>query len=77
MNNYRVDKNEYDRVPCGMNSIAYVGDSLSAARRMLASLRWSSTHASGTQTTSGVLSRWDENKRDYVILDRFRNEPEE
>ena len=33
MNKYRVDRNNSSTVPCGMNSILYIGDNLVEARR--------------------------------------------
>ena len=33
MNTYRVDRNNRNTVPCGMNSILYIGDNLVEARK--------------------------------------------
>jgi hypothetical protein len=33
VNTYRVDRNNQIKAPCGMNSIIYIGDNASAARK--------------------------------------------
>jgi hypothetical protein len=68
MSEYRVDRVDELRVPCGMNSIVYVGRSYSKALRIF------------NQTDTGIdpwgrpdasyglaLSQYDPHKRDYVI----------
>jgi hypothetical protein len=73
MNNYRVDLVNEDRVPCGMNSIRYLGDSLKQARKALAL----ASAPVGVDTWDKpdpayypVLSHWDSSKQQYVILQR-------
>lgn len=67
MNAYRVDRMRRGLVPCGMNSIRYLGDSLREADRTYDLLvpgfdAWDQPDAS----YGVVLSRWDGN--DYVPI---------
>jgi hypothetical protein len=68
MNTYRVDKTDERRVPCGMNSIRYIGDSLKRAR-----VAYNATQP-GTDEwnqpkphTFVILSKW--NGTDYAIIE--------
>lgn len=72
MNNYRVDINCNNYVPCGMNTIAYIGDSLTLAKRHFIALQLNKekTHL-GAPITKGILSKWCDNKKDFIILDQF------
>ena len=67
MNKYRVDRNNKRHVPCGMNSIIYLGDNLSEAKRRFQHTLtgfdwWSKVNAS----YGVVLSEW--NGTDYKII---------
>ena len=70
MNNYRVDRNDSLIVPCGMNSILYIGDNrnkaISIFKRALIGLdTWC-----GENHGYGVLfSKWDDKKNDYIVLE--------
>ncbi len=74
MNKYRVDINHVKRVPCGMNSIRYIGDSMTIAKRHLISLQLNGGEHLGEPITRGCLSKWDHSKRDFVIIDFFDKE---
>ena len=69
-NIYRVDRNDELRVPCGMMSILFMGNSLQAARNSFA------RHAPGfdfwgkpNAAYGVILSRWNESARDYVVIE--------
>lgn len=56
---YRVDRAEGRRVPCGMNSIRYIGNSLREAEKVFAATEpgkdmWDKDNAS----YGVILSRW-------------------
>jgi hypothetical protein len=67
-NKYRVDRTDSLRVPCGMNSIVYIGarkgQASEAFSRAVPGLdAWNKPNpAYGV-----VLSVWDEQKQDYII----------
>ena len=68
MNKYRVDRVNSKIVPCGMNSILYIGDSFKQAlavyNRSDIGLDWWNK----PNITYGViLSIWDDANREYVI----------
>ena len=70
MNTYRVDRSDSLNVPCGMNSILYIGDNrnkaISIFKRALIGLdTWC-----GENHGYGVLfSKWDDKKNDYIVLE--------
>ena len=68
MNNYRVDKTDERRVPCGMNSIRYIGDSETKARKVYAQTPAGTDEWNRPQPqTFVILSKW--NGTDYAIID--------
>ena len=68
MNKYRVDRVNSLRVPCGMNSIRYVGDSWGDARKVYDYLDTGKDAWNRPNPAYGVvLSVWNEVKNDYVI----------
>ena len=68
MNKYRVDRNNKRHVPCGMNSIIYLGDNLSEAKRRFQQTLTGFDWWSKVDNNYGViLSEW--NGTDYKILD--------
>lgn len=67
-NTYRVDRVNSYRVPCGVNSIIYIGDNWEKARRIFAVTRQGTDTWGAPNAAYGViLSMWDDTKRDYVI----------
>jgi hypothetical protein len=67
MNTYRVDKTDERRVPCGMNSIRYIGDSLSKALKSYATTQPGTDEWNQPQPhTFVMLSKW--NGTDYAII---------
>lgn len=71
MNNYRVDVVNEDRVPVGMNSIRYVGDSFNAARKAFHETEpgyneW----GVADDTYFVVLSKWDSVIGGYRVMNR-------
>ena len=70
-NTYRVDRSDSKTVvPCGMNSILYSGDSLRLAKKYFASFIAGYTEWGVHDPSYGiVLSQWNEDKHDYVVLD--------
>lgn len=69
MNTWRVDRADSRVVPCGMNSIQYIGDSERKA------IEWYNNCSTGLDPWSmrndsyGVLlSKWDAAKNDYVVV---------
>jgi hypothetical protein len=67
-NLYRVDRVTNARAPLGMNSIRYIGDSWSVARRLFEHAAtgldaWDQPNAA----YGVVLSVWDANKNEYVV----------
>lgn len=67
---YRVDRVDALRVPCGMNSIVYLGKSPDEAKRAFAAAEPGLTPWGKANDSYGVvLSRYDERAQDYVILD--------
>lgn len=73
-NKYRVDTvpAEATTAPCGMNSLRYLGDSLPAARRVLATLPVGLTSWNAPDPRYGLLlSRWTGSE--YVVVDRRDN----
>ena len=68
MNKYRVDRNNKRHVPCGMNSIQYIGDNLAEAKRRFQQTLTGFDCWSKVDNNYGViLSEW--NGTDYKILD--------
>ena len=69
MNTYRVDVNvgqfcvAHNKVPCGMNTIRYIGDSLEKAEREFI---LAVTHYT---TKDCFLSRYVFSQRDYVVIE--------
>lgn len=68
MNKYRVDRANSLCVPCGMNSICYIGDSWDEARKVYTYLDTGKDAWNQPNPAYGVvLSVWNEVKNDYVI----------
>lgn len=68
---FRVDRVDELRVPCGMNSIVYVGPSEIAARTEFAKAKVGlDTWGKPNDTYGVILSRWSVAEGDYVILDQ-------
>ena len=66
MNTYRVDRVNSHAVPCGMNSIRYIGDDASEAHRVYDKLKEGFDAWDNLNITYGVIfSVWDGKK--YVI----------
>lgn len=66
--NFRVDRVNSMRVPCGMNSIIHISNNWKQARKAFNSSIPGIDKWDKPNTTYGVvLSVWDDNKRDYVI----------
>lgn len=67
-NNYRVDRVNSRRIPCGMNSILYIGDSWNTARAIFNAAQTGLDSWGKPNATYGVvISVWDASKNDYVI----------
>lgn len=67
MNTYRVDKTDEHRVPCGMNSIRYIGDSMKLALKTYAATQPGTDKWNQPQPhTFVILSKW--NGTDYAII---------
>lgn len=70
MNEYRVDLANSKRVPCGMNSIVYLGESAIDAR---AAFMVTPVGIDDWGQQNGhygvVLSRWSYAEGDYIIID--------
>ena len=72
MNKYRVDRNNKRHVPCGMNSIQYIGDNLAEAkRRFNLTLTGFDCWGKVNSTYGVILSEW--NGTDYSIIDSKGN----
>jgi len=73
MNTYRVDRNDSkSNVPCGMNSILYIGDSLRQAERVFNNAEAGINSWNQANANYGVtLSTWDSGRNDYVVK-RFK-----
>lgn len=68
MNTYRVDRADSLRVPCGMNSIRYIGDSWAQARAVFAQLDPGRDAWNQPNTAYGLLlSEWSDRAQDYVV----------
>ena len=68
MNNYRVDRAMSATVPCGMNSILYIGDSWREARRVYAATAPGKDAWGQPNDAYGVLlSVWSDNLRWYDV----------
>jgi hypothetical protein len=66
MNTYRVDRVNSRRVPCGMNSIRYIGDNANTAHKVFDQLEPGFDVWDRLNCTYGVVfSVW--NGEDYVI----------
>jgi hypothetical protein len=70
MNTYRVDLNDkVNKVPCGMNSIRYVGDNIAAANKVFNTLKSGYDAWNKKDPSYGVtISKWDKEKRNYVVF---------
>jgi hypothetical protein len=70
MNTYRVDINDkFDNVPCGMNSIRYIGDEITKALKVFNVLETGNDAWNKKDSSYGVIiSKWDKTKNDYVVL---------
>lgn len=67
-NSYRVDRANSRRVPCGMNSILYIGDNWEKARKVYAAAEIGRDSWNNENITYGViLSVWDSSKNDYIV----------
>lgn len=67
-NNFRVDRVDTLRVPCGMNSIAYIGSSFTEAKKIYSELDVGLDAWNQPDSAYGViLSVWDWGDREYVI----------
>lgn len=72
MNKYRVDRNNKRHVPCGMNSIIYIGNDLNEAKRRFQQTLTGFDCWSKVDNNYGViLSEW--NGTDYSIIDSKGN----
>ena len=70
MNTIRVDTNTAKRAPCGMNSIRYIGDNMSAARRAFDNATIGINAWGKADPSYGiVLSKWSEKEQDYIVID--------
>lgn len=68
MNNYRVDRVNQKVVPCGMNSIQYIGDSFTEAKRVFDSIPSGYDVWNKPNSSYGlILSVWNDDKNDYII----------
>lgn len=68
MNTYRVDRTNILIVPCGMNSICYIGDSWEEARKVYNYLDPGKDAWNQPNSTYGLtLSVWNPDRGDYVI----------
>jgi hypothetical protein len=70
-NDYRVDRtDDKNRVPCGMNSIVFIGERKGQARNaFIATEPGKDAWGKPNENYGVVLSCWDASKRDYVIID--------
>lgn len=69
MNTYRVDVANGARVPCGMCSIRYIGDSYNDAKRAFNRTESGYDNWNNANPAFGVvLSKWSDAKQDYLIL---------
>ena len=67
-NKYRVDVANSRIVPCGMNSIRYIGDNYTQAKQTFDALPIGRDAWNQENVTYGViLSVWDESKHDYIV----------
>jgi hypothetical protein len=67
MNSYRVDRAMSTTVPCGMNSILYIGDSWDTARDVFHKASPGYDAWNKPNGAYGViLSAWDTARRDYI-----------
>lgn len=67
MNEYRVDRADSKKVPCGMNSIIYTGRSIGHALRAFSAAAVGVDSWGKPNPAYGViLSKWDSARRDYV-----------
>ena len=67
LNKYRVDVSDSNIVPCGMNSIRYIGNNLKEANRVYNATKVGFTAWNKPNPDYGViLSEW--NGTDYVPL---------
>lgn len=69
-NTYRVDRHDNTTlVPCGMNSIRYVGNSLKEAIKTFDSLKPGKDSWEKENKSYGVIiSKWSQEKNDYIIF---------
>lgn len=75
MNEWRVDRTDDKRAPCGMNSIRYIGESRFEAELVYLSLRTGLDHWDRPNDKYGVLlSRWSISRNDYVAV-KFKLPP--
>lgn len=67
MNKYRVDVSTSLRVPCGMNSIRYIGRCWKTANKVFESTRIGMDAWGKDNPSYGVvLTVWDSVKREYI-----------
>jgi hypothetical protein len=65
---YRVDRANFEFVPCGMNSIQYLGSSFKKAIKVFNSIPSGYNVWNKPDSTYGlILSIWNEDTQDYVI----------
>ena len=70
MNNYRVDRNDSLNIPCGMNSILYIGENRNKAISMFKRASIGLDTWGGEDNGYGVLfSKWDDKKSAYNELE--------
>jgi hypothetical protein len=69
-NKYRVDRNDStETVPCGMNSLIYLGDSLSQATKAYMAANTGLDAWNKPNPSYGVtLSKWNDVKNDYSVI---------
>lgn len=69
-NDYRIDRTDTKRTPCGMNSIVFLSASEQEARAVFAGLQPGLDMWGRPCSKHGVvLSRWSYAEGDYIVLD--------
>lgn len=69
MNDYRVDRADSKRTPCGMNSIMWIGNSEHQARVAFEMTEPGKDAWGKESATYGViLSRWSYAEGDYIVI---------
>jgi hypothetical protein len=69
MNKYRVDRSDGSRIPCGMNSLIYLGNNYRDALRAFKAAATGLDYWNQPRPEYGViLSQWNDAKLDYAII---------